>query len=105
MDNFVIGYVGQEHAYHPMSSLKMYCENITTNWEGKLYCGITMKWNYTKRYVDIYMPGYVKESLRQFSHKTPKKPQHQPYPAAERTNGANDQKMKPLNTSPELPTE
>ena len=35
-------------------------EEIKTDWEGKLYCDITMKWNYTKSYVDIAMPIYIK---------------------------------------------
>ena len=35
-----------------------------------------MKWDYTKGYVDISMPGYVKEALQQLNHKTPKNPQH-----------------------------
>ena len=60
MDDFGIDYVRQEHAYYPMSALKMYYEKITTYWEGKLYCRITMKWDYTKIYVDISIQGYVK---------------------------------------------
>ena len=78
-ERFVIGYVGQEHADHLMSALKMYYENIRTYWEGELYCVIKIKWNYTKRYVDILMPRYKKKALHQFVHKKPKKPQHQPY--------------------------
>ena len=63
-----------------MSDLKMYYENITTDWEGKIYCSITMIWDYAKMYVDILIPGYLKGALHQFGHNTPKKPQHQPYP-------------------------
>ena len=48
VDNFVIGYFGQEHVDHMMSALKKYYEKSTADWEGKLQCGITMKWNYTK---------------------------------------------------------
>ena len=48
---------------------------------------------------------YVKEALYQFIHKTPKNPQHQLYTAPEWKYGADDQKIKPLNTSPQLPTE
>ena len=51
------------------------------------------------------MTGYVREALQQFGHKTPITPQHQPYPASERTYGANAQKIKPLNTSPAISTE
>ena len=32
--DFVIDYVGREHAYHLMSALKIYYKNITTDWEG-----------------------------------------------------------------------
>ena len=58
--DFGISYVGPEHADHLMSALEMYYKKITTYLEGKLYCGITMKWDYTKLYVDISMPRYVK---------------------------------------------
>ena len=43
VEHFGIGYVEREHPDHLMSALKMYYENITTYWEGKLYCVITMK--------------------------------------------------------------
>ena len=105
MDVFGIGYVGQEHADYLMGALKIYYEKIMTDCEEKLYCGITIKLNHTIRYVDIQMPGYIKEALNQFNNKTPKIPQHQPYPEPERTYSADSQKMKPINTSPELSTE
>ena len=37
----------------------LFCK-ITTYWEVKLYCSITMKWDYNKIYGDISMSGYVK---------------------------------------------
>ena len=85
--------------------MKIYYENITTDWEGKLYCGITMKWNYTKRYIDISILVYVKEYLHQFGHKTPIKPQQQPYSAPEWTYGADSHQMKSIDASWSLPTE
>ena len=42
---FGVGCVERERTYHLMDALKMYYENITTDWEGKLYCGIKMKWD------------------------------------------------------------
>ena len=48
VENFENGYVGQEHADNMMSALKIYCDNITTDWEGKLYCGITINGNILK---------------------------------------------------------
>ena len=66
VDNFGIGYVGWEHVDHLISALKMYYKNITTDWRGKLYCGITMKWDYTNRYVDISMPRYLNKPCINF---------------------------------------
>ena len=60
----------------------------------------TMKWEYIKRYLDIPIPGYVKEYLLKFNRKTTKKLQNQPYPASERTYGADAQKIKAINTPP-----
>ena len=75
-----------------MSALKMYYEKITLDWEGKLYCGITMKWNYAKSYVQILIPLYINKALHKSGHKTPKKPQNFPYSSPEQTYGADAQK-------------
>ena len=64
-----------------------------------------MKWKYTERYVDISIPVYIKKALHQFGHKTPKNPQHHPYPPPEWTYDADDKKMKLLDTSPSLLSE
>jgi hypothetical protein len=41
------------------------------DWVGDLYCGITLRWNYNKRYVDISMPGYIKKKLQEYGHVVP----------------------------------
>ena len=51
------------------------------------------------------MPLNAKESLQQFNHKTPKKPQYQPYLAPDRSYGADTQKMKLIDMSPALTTD
>ena len=51
------------------------------------------------------MPGYFKKSLHQFNQLKPKNPQHQPYKSPERMYVADDQNMKPINTSPVLYTD
>ena len=45
------------------------------DWEGSLYCEITLDWNYEERYLDISMPGYVTKVLQRFQHDKPAKPQ------------------------------
>jgi hypothetical protein len=42
------------------------------DWEGKLYCGITLDWDYGNRTVNLSMPAYVQEAtLDKFQHPTP----------------------------------
>ena len=36
---------------------------VTTKWEGKLYIGIALKWEYEKETVELTIPGYVCTAL------------------------------------------
>jgi hypothetical protein len=36
--------------------------NITMDWTASMYGGITLKWDYDARTVDLPMPGYIKKS-------------------------------------------
>jgi hypothetical protein len=63
-NNFGVKYIGKEHVHHLIHTLnKDY--TILADWDGILYCGITLKWNYsndmTHQYVDISIPGYIKK--------------------------------------------
>ena len=53
--------------------------DITTDWTGKNYCGLTIEWNYQQGYVDVSMPGYVVDVLLQFQNTKPKQYQHSPH--------------------------
>jgi hypothetical protein len=46
VDDFGIHYKGIQHAHHRIAALKQDYKAVTTNWEGKLFCGITLNWNY-----------------------------------------------------------
>ena len=78
VDDFGVKYVGKEHANHLLKILHQHY-NTTIDWTGSLYCGITLKWNYRERHVDISMPGYLNKVRQRFDHKTPPKPQHSPF--------------------------
>ncbi|KAL7480901.1 hypothetical protein ACHAW6_006564 [Cyclotella cf. meneghiniana] len=56
VDDFGIKYVGDEHFEHLINALKEHYD-VTIDKEGKLYCGITLDWDYNKRTLDISMPG------------------------------------------------
>ena len=43
IDDFGIEYVGERHAQHLLYTLQEH-STVTTNWEGKKYSGIDIKW-------------------------------------------------------------
>jgi hypothetical protein len=101
VDDFGIKFVGDEHAKHLIDTLQLYY-TVETDWTGGLYCGIKLEWNYEKRYVDISMPDYVRDKLREFDHPAPNRPQHAPHPAPEARFGKSSQETAPPDTSAAL---
>jgi hypothetical protein len=77
VDDFSVKYEGKKHVVHLWGSLLRSYE-LKTYWEGKLYSGMTLKWDYKNRTCDNSMPVYVANVLRKFQHDTPKHPQHTP---------------------------
>jgi hypothetical protein len=77
VDDFAVKYVTKSDANHLRDDLLQHYE-ITTDWEGTVYFGITLDWDYTKRTCDISMPGYITNVLNKFHHYTPRTPQHTP---------------------------
>jgi hypothetical protein len=77
VDNFIVKYVGKQHADHLRNALlKMY--ELAADWAETVYSGMTLKWDYKNRTCDISMPGYVSNVLSKFQHDAPKHPQHTP---------------------------
>jgi hypothetical protein len=77
VDDFAVRYVGKQHADHLRDALLRSYE-LTTDWEGTVYSGMTLNSDYKNRTCGIYMPGYVANVLSKFQHDTPKHPQHTP---------------------------
>ena len=53
-----IKYRIKKNAIHLLSLLRK-TYNITTDWRGERYIGITLSWNYFKRIVDLSMLEYI----------------------------------------------
>ena len=87
VDDFGVKYVGEAHANHLIQALKK-DYNISEDWKGQKYCGLTLDWDYEKREVHLSMPGYVEKALARFKHEKPKKPQDQPHQHTIPTYGA-----------------
>jgi hypothetical protein len=77
VDDFAVNCVGKHHADHLRNALLQSYE-LTTDWEVKVYPGMSLKWYYKKRTCNISMPGYVSNVLSKFQHDAPKHPQHTP---------------------------
>jgi hypothetical protein len=71
LDDFAVKYVGKHHADHLRNALLQSYE-LTTDWEGKVYSGMSFKCDYKNRTCDISMPGYVSNVLSKFQHDAPK---------------------------------
>ena len=76
-DGFGDKYLGKEHALHLKEVLETKYK-VTTDWEGKLYIGIALMWDYEKGTVQISMPYYVHAALHDFKHNKTKRPQDSP---------------------------
>jgi hypothetical protein len=102
VDDFGVKYVGKEHALHLLHALR-HLYTVTEDWEGKLYSGITINWNYPSRYVEISMPKYIPAMQHRFQHPTPAKYQGAPHEWTIPTYGAKVQYAKTPDDSPILP--
>ena len=71
--------IGHERGYMREKFARL-SYKMKIDWTGTKYLGLTLKWNYNKRYVDLSMPGYIERLLQRFSHSNPITPQHSPYP-------------------------
>ena len=60
VDDSSVKYTRRKDAEHLLRILETEFTAVSTDWEGELYCGITLEWNYNKRWLDISMPGYIK---------------------------------------------
>jgi hypothetical protein len=78
VDDFGIKYFSKADADHLFSALHDKYE-LTKDWSGTSYLGLTLDWHYDAGYVDISMPTYVPKALAKFQHKPPKSPQHAPH--------------------------
>lgn len=102
VDDFGVKYVGKENAYHLINTLTNADYKITEDWEGNLFCGLTLKWDYENRTLDLSMPGYVSKALQKFMHPPPSKPTNAPHKWTKPNYGAKTQMAPDADTSAPL---
>jgi hypothetical protein len=101
VDDFGVKYVGREHAEHLMACIKKNY-NISSDWDGCDYCGLTLDWDYNNRTVDLSIPGYIKAALHKYQHAAPARPLHAPHTWNPPLYGAKTQFVKDETISPAL---
>jgi hypothetical protein len=101
VDDFGVKYVGREHAEHLMECFKKNY-NISSDWNGSPYCGLTLEWDYKNRTVDLSMLGYIKAALHKYQHAAPTRPEHAPHMWNPPVYGAKTQYVENETTSPAL---
>eukprot|EP00957_Ditylum_brightwellii_P009045 683598-Ditylum_brightwellii.AAC.1 len=70
VDDFGVKFLNNEDADHLIATLKQY-HNISINWDGCKYCGLTFEWSYDGKYVDVSVPLYVPQELTKYQHPPP----------------------------------
>ena len=104
VDDFGVKYSSKDDAQHLINALQEHYQ-ITIDWTGGKYIGITLDWDYAGRKVHLTMPNYLAKALERFNHPKPKRPQNSPHPCAITIYGAKHQYAKQLDTTPLLDKE
>ena len=102
VDDFGIKYVTRTDAEHLLNCLRKLYE-ISVDWSGKNYIGLTLKWDYTKRTVSISMPNYIENVLVRYQHKKPTRKQNSPHVWTPPTYGKQYQILQEEKHVTELP--
>jgi hypothetical protein len=84
VDDFGVKYESLANAHHLIKALEQHY-TVSKDWTGGMYCGITLKWDYLHKHVDISMPGYITAMLNKYQHPPAKRPQYAP--STPHTNG------------------
>jgi Reverse transcriptase (RNA-dependent DNA polymerase). len=77
VDDFGVKYTDEADVHHLIKALTDKYK-ISIDWNGQVYCGLHLHWNYTQNYVDVTMPQYIATALKKFHHTPPTRPQHAP---------------------------
>ena len=77
---------------------------VTKYWAGSLYCGISLKWDYVAKHIDISMPKYIATKLQvlKCKHDSSHPKQDSPHRATEIKYSKDSQQLPTEDTGPNL---
>ena len=99
VDDFGAKIVGRHHGQHLIDCLKNHYD-ITIDWDGSIFCGVHLTWDYEKRTCDLHMPNYVRKAAQRFTVPKPTTPQHSPHPWTPPTYGSSVQLTPSIDSDP-----
>ena len=70
IDDFGIKHNGIDHAIYLLDFLHEHYD-IVMDWDGSLFSGIHLKWDYKARCINLSMPHYIQKALVKFQHPHP----------------------------------
>ncbi len=88
--DFGVQYSLQADAHHLIATLEQHYQ-ISVDWDGTRYCGLTLAWDYTVRTCNVSRWGYIALALQRFQHVAPAKAENSPHPWQRPTYGAKTQ--------------
>lgn len=53
--------------------------DISIEWTGRYYCGLSIDWNDDRNYVNILISDYITKKLYKYQYPSPKYHQHIPH--------------------------
>jgi hypothetical protein len=103
VDDFGIKSTSHDHVIHLKECLKEHYK-VTMDWNGSLFCGININWNYSAGTVDLNMPNYISKALLKYQHSKLVSLQHQPYQNIPIQYGLHVQRVEVDTSAPLTPT-
>ena len=94
-------YFNKKDAEHLINTLQ-HKYVVTTDFNGKTFCGLDIEWDYVNGWVDISMNNYVKHTLKKLQHASSHRAQHVPHKWTTPTYGQTRQYATPPDTTKQL---
>ena len=99
VDNFGIKVTHKSDMIHLKEALDEHY-TVAVDWEGTLFCGVKLTWDYINCHVDTHMPGYIPKALTKYQHPHSKTPQHPPYKSTPMQYGTKVKRVEEDNSPP-----
>ena len=99
VDDFGIKVTHKSDMIHLNEALEEHY-TVAVNWEGTLFCGVKLTWDYINHQVDTHTPGYIPKALTKYQHPHPTTPQHPPYKSTPIQYGTKVQRVEEDNSPP-----